>query len=48
MKAEIVCQVCEAVLGTITRKVINDDVIESYRGCFICDCGGQANLVIVE
>ena len=48
MKANIVCQVCEAVLGSISKKVINNDTIEKYRGCFTCDCGGEALLVIVN
>jgi hypothetical protein len=48
MKANIVCQVCEAILGELSKDIIDDYTIASYQGCFTCDCGGPANLVIAE
>lgn len=48
MKADIVCEVCTAILGNIVKKQITSADIERYSGCFVCDCGGPANLVIVE
>lgn len=48
MKADIVCDVCAAVLGNIEKKKITDRDIENYQGVFTCECGGPANLVIVE
>lgn len=48
MKADIICQVCEANLGQIVKKVIDADTIQAYEGCFTCDCGGPASLVIID
>jgi hypothetical protein len=48
MKADIICEVCGACLGQLQKKVINAKTIESYIGCFTCDCGGPAILVIVD
>jgi hypothetical protein len=48
MKADIVCDVCGAALGSITKKKITSFDIENYQGWFKCECGGPANLVIIE
>lgn len=48
MKADIICEVCNVVLGSIVKKKITAADIEKYQGCFTCECGGPANLVIVE
>jgi hypothetical protein len=48
MKADIVCVVCEAILGSLSKKIINDRDIERYQNTCTCDCGGSVTLVITE
>ena len=48
MKANIVCEVCETILGDVVKNKITTADIEKYNGSFVCECGGPANLVIVE
>jgi hypothetical protein len=48
MTAKIICISCGTKIGDIKRDSFNDEIIKYYEGCFTCDCGGEANLVIVD
>lgn len=48
MTANILCVVCETIMGSLKKRKITPQDIEEYNGRFKCDCGGDGILVIVD